>query len=157
MRKNPKLSEQRKGSGNPAYKHGMHKSPEYGAWTDMKLRCYQEKHQSYFRYGGRGIKVCDRWLESFEKFYADMGKRPEGRYSLDRIDNNGNYEPSNCRWATFFTQMSNTRRSSTHPGVSFNKARKKWIVFLGRNYIGRSSDLNEAIMLRKQAEVEYGL
>ena len=77
-------------------KHGMTKTRTYKSWQSMKRRCYSENHDAYYRYGARGIKVCDRWLESFENFYEDMGDRPD-KCTLDRIDPNGNYEPSNCR------------------------------------------------------------
>jgi hypothetical protein len=84
-----------------------HKTDEYVAWTSMKERCYNEKNTHYKRYGGRGIIVCDRWRHSFEIFLADMGKKPSPKHSIDRIDNDGNYEPSNCRWATKKMQYSN--------------------------------------------------
>jgi hypothetical protein len=73
----------------------------------MKTRCTNKKHKSYCRYGGRGITFCDQW-KSFESFLEDMGDRPKGT-TLDRIDSNGNYEPSNCRWATNKQQMDNQR------------------------------------------------
>lgn len=90
--------------------HGMTKSPEYQTWADMKTRCLNVRHKCYADYGGRGITVCDRWLE-FENFYADMGPRPSKSHSLDRKDNDGNYEPDNCRWATKREQSANTRRN----------------------------------------------
>ncbi len=82
----------------------------YRTWQRMKCRCYNTHHDRYELYGGRGIRVCDRWRNSFENFLSDMGERPEG-HSLDRINPNGNYEPSNCRWATHQEQMRNTRVS----------------------------------------------
>lgn len=83
---------------------------EYETWSGMIKRCYTQAHRAYANYGGRGIAVCDRWRESFENFHADMGDRPAG-LSIDRIDNNGNYEPSNCRWATCKQQSRNTRKA----------------------------------------------
>jgi hypothetical protein len=87
-------------ASRPGVKHDMHKSSEYGSWQAMKERCYRETHVAYHRYGGRGITVCDRWLNSFEAFYEDMGPKPFPRASIERKGNNGNYEPGNCCWAT---------------------------------------------------------
>ena len=82
-------------------------TPEYSAWYNMKRRCYDVNNKGYHRYGRRGISVCDRWLNSYEAFLEDMGRRPSSKHSIDRIDNDGNYTPSNCRWATGTEQSRN--------------------------------------------------
>ena len=89
--------------------HGLSDTPEYRAWRDMLSRCENPNTRYYELYGGRGISVCDRWRGSFEMFYADMGPRPSPRHSIDRIDNDGDYEPGNCRWATWTEQNANKR------------------------------------------------
>lgn len=91
--------------------HCMTRTPEHRTWAGMKSRCYNQHTHSFSDYGGRGITVCNRWRESFEAFYADMGPRPSPRHSLDRIDNDGNYEPGNCRWATRSEQQTNKRNN----------------------------------------------
>lgn len=84
--------------------------PLYHVWQDMKGRCRNPNNRQWNDYGGRGIKVCDRWLHDYQTFAADMGDRPEG-HSLDRINNNGDYTPENCRWADRKTQQRNQRRA----------------------------------------------
>ena len=92
-------------------KHGLTASPEARIWSTMKQRCMNPNNASFSEYGGRGIRVCDRWADSFESFLADMGPRPSPRHSIDRIKNDKGYEPANCRWATRSEQNSNTRRN----------------------------------------------
>ncbi len=92
---------------------GQTRLPEYRIWINMRQRCLSPKHPGYERYGGRGIRICARW-DVFENFYLDMGRRPAG-LSIDRINNNGNYEPGNCRWATQKQQAMNTSRTSGRP------------------------------------------
>lgn len=111
-------------------KHGMYRSTEYRIWQLMKERCHNPANPAYPRYGGRGIAVCQRWRESFENFYADMGPRP-GKRQLDRINNNQGYSPENCRWATTKEQQSNRRDNRL---ITFNgqtKTMAEWGDDLG--------------------------
>jgi hypothetical protein len=96
------------------FTHGLSHIPEYRVWAQIKERCENPRNEWYWCYGGKGVSVCERWKHSFKNFISDMGRRPSSRHSIDRFpDNNGNYEPGNCRWATWSQQLSN-RRTRTH-------------------------------------------
>ena len=91
--------------------HGKKRAiiPEYYTWSGMRSRCNNRSSVAWANYGGRGIKVCDRWEKSFDSFLLDMGRRPKWASSIDRINNSGDYEPGNCRWANHETQSNNKR------------------------------------------------
>jgi hypothetical protein len=103
--------------------HGLSKVPGYSSWHTMVYRCTSPKSPNFEYYGGRGITVCERWRNSFEAFLEDMGERPPGT-SLERIDNNGNYEPGNCKWATRGEQQRNSRNAKlTQADVDWIRSR----------------------------------
>jgi hypothetical protein len=91
--------------------HGKDGTPEHRTWTSMVYRCHNPRAAGYHNYGGRGIRVCDEWRESFDEFLKHIGPRPSAKYSIDRINNDGNYEPGNVRWATR-TEQSRNRRTN---------------------------------------------
>lgn len=98
--------------------HQMSSLPEYQTWKGIKARCLNKRHVGYKQYGGSGVTVCDRWLADFRNFYNDMGKKPSPSHSIDRIDSSGDYEPSNCRWATSLQQTHNQRvRKDSKTGI----------------------------------------
>ena len=149
---------------------------EYRVWRQMKDRCYNSKSPGYHHYGGRGIKVCDRWTNKpygFKNFIEDMGKRPGGVtknnrpvYTLDRIDVNGDYCPENCRWTTQSIQMHNRRpiqHSTNFTGVSAVNIGScvKYIANIQKNGIQKRAtfnNLNDAVLWRKDKEADwYGI
>lgn len=117
-----------------AIKHGdaltNKATPEYRAWQSMKARCENPNRKFYENYGGRNIRVCERWVNSFENFLSDMGRRPRGT-SLDRINNNGNYEHSNCRWASRKQQARNTRSNRMIEFNGQSKSLSQWADEIG--------------------------
>lgn len=136
--------------------HGKSKAPEYIVYNNMKKRCFNHKDKRYNRYGGRGIKICDRWLESFENFYSDMGSRPTPKHSIDRINNDGDYCPENCKWATIIEQNSHTNQTRllTYNGETHHLA--EWARITGLTYktismrIDRGWDIEKAITTSKE-------
>jgi hypothetical protein len=128
----------------------------------LKARCNNENNKFYHRYGGRGIKVCDRWSgdDGFKNFLEDMGERPEG-CTLDRIDNDGDYTPDNCRWATLHQQSANRHNNNKTVGVYWNKDRNKWIARLTINCVmvlnKAFTNYEEAVQARVQAEKQNGI
>lgn len=119
-------SQKRNTEGRFVATHGKTDTSEFNIWLGMKQRCYDKNHKFYSHYGQRGIKVCDRWLNSFENFYKDMGNKPIG-YSLDRIDNDGDYEPSNCKWSTPKEQANNVRTNRRITIGSITKNLSQWM------------------------------
>jgi len=117
--------------------YGRSRSPEYRAWSRLQRRCNNPKDEKYKDYGGRGISVCDRWVDNFNNFFMDMGPRPSNNHSIDRIDNDGNYCKENCRWATDEQQRAN-KRINYNAVLYTYKGRKmsirKWSKFLNINY-----------------------
>ena len=142
--------------------HGKSGTPEYRIWTDMLQRCANKRHKQYKNYGGRGITVCARWLK-FVKFINDMGKRPNKKLTLERIDNDKGYHIDNCVWATRTQQNRNRRICSANTsgtaGIWWHEKRQKWVVGIGANrkqiHIGRFVDIKDAVTARKLAEEKY--
>lgn len=138
--------------------------PLYGIWAGIIQRCYNKNNKQYSYYGGRGIKVCDRWRYDYRAFESDMGLRPP-LGEVDRIDNNGDYTPENCRWADRSIQMLNKRKTtlntSGHTGVNWHSRDRRWVALIQihgkRIILGRFKDKNDAIRARKEKEKEVRL
>ncbi len=141
-------------------KHGMYGTPTYNSWQSMIQRCINPKTTGYAKYGGRGIKVCDRWRYSFSNFYADMGERPEGK-TIHRIELDGDYEPGNCKWATAHEQALQSRLPSTNKsgyrGVHYDRG--AWTASIGPGnetlYLGRFKDKELAAKAYNQAAIVH--
>lgn len=118
------------GSGKGNLRHGLSGTAECSIWRDMKRRCLDPRRPAWDSYGGRGITVCDRWLEKFENFYEDMGPRPTALHTLDRVDNDGPYSPENCKWATRKVQARNRRSSAKYTALGRTLTIAEWAELL---------------------------
>lgn len=128
-------------------------TPTYRTWHGMLQRCSNPANKKWPDYGGRGIRVCDRWAQSFEAFVADMGERPDGK-TLDRLDPHGDYTPDNCRWATVAEQNRHKRLDKRNrsgvSGVLWERTR--WVARLGSRVLGRFAAFEDAVAARRMAE-----
>lgn len=144
-------------------KHGLSGSPEYRVWYKMKRRCLNPDDPSYVWYGGRGISVCEKWLD-FMEFYRDMGPRPSPRHTIERHDVTGNYEPDNCSWIMdykmqAFNQNLKSNNTSGKSGVYWREEQQRWVamIFAGGKHktLGSFKEKADAVERRKAAEVEH--
>lgn len=139
--------------------HEKSSTPEYKIYIGMLTRCYNKNRNRYYRYGGRGIKVCDRWKNSFENFLEDMGERPSKEHSIDRIDNDGDYEPKNCRWTDKYDQAINKQSKRGKSGIKNIIVKEgKYHVKItrkGKTRYSKILSLEDAITLRDRWLEEY--
>lgn len=148
-------------------RHGKMETPEYTCWRGIKQRCYDKNTKSHKSYGGRGIKMYEPWRNDFMTFYNyllnNIGLKPKGKFSIDRIDNDGNYEPGNLRWATDSQQGLNqglkSNNTSGCKGVTFHKNRKVWASRITINKerisLGSYKNKEDAIIARLKGELKY--
>lgn len=117
--------------------HGLSNTSEWRAWRAMRRRCYDTSRPGYRSYGGRGITVCERWLgdDGFRNFLTDMGPKPSAKHSLDRINNDGGYEPGNCRWATPREQSNNRRVTHLIEWNGRKQGLSQWAAELGMAHV----------------------
>jgi hypothetical protein len=140
-------------------KHGKYYEPEHTVWCNMKKRCSEPRYQQW--YGN--VKICQRWLDSYEDFLLDVGRKPSPTASLDRIDFKGNYEPGNVRWTTRAVQSRNTKNHSTNKtgvrGVSWSQTKNKWRAAIyvdgKQKHLGYFENVSEAARARTAAERLY--
>lgn len=139
----------------------LSKLPEYSNWANMSYRCSYPKNPRYEHYGGRGIKVCARWRgkDGFANFLEDMGRKPTPNHSIERLDNNKNYKPSNCRWGTPHEQALNKRMSKRNTtgyiGVVWHPGSQKYRVRINKLHIGMYKDIEEAAIAYDMAVMQY--
>ena len=128
-------------------KHGMSTTPEYFAWQQLRGRCENSARRDFHRYGGRGICVCERW-QSFEAFLEDMGPRPSAQHSVERKDNDGNYEPGNCFWATKKEQARNRRACRMLTFNNTTRCLSEWAEVVGMNPVTLTARLRRGWLTR---------
>lgn len=117
--------------GTPQRTHGQTNTPEYNVWARIKQRCTNTKYHEFHLYGGRGIKICSRWLNSFEAFFRDMGPRTTPQHTVERINNDKGYEPGNCRWATQKENGRNKRNNHRLTHLGQTKCLSEWSEITG--------------------------
>lgn len=145
-----------------ATKHGMHGTNLYKRWKSMKARCNQKSYHAYARYGGRGIKVCERWEKDFMNFYNDMKDTYFEGAELDRINNNGNYTSENCRWVSHEENCNNRQKYKTNSGYTgVHKKGNSYQVNISHKrktiYVGSYQTLEKAVVARKEFIKDFNM